>query len=316
MYKLFIKTITPLHIAGQEQMILNLDYVMSAGRVAILNRLQTAKYLAENKVFDFNKNYSYTQVSDAIKNQTENFPEEVYSRKLSVSDEFAKYLKSPGRDGQMLIGDFMYNGRSYYIPASSVKGALLTPLGLSELGIDVKNPRIEDRFVIADSEPLAAANFIVMRTENRPPSVNIVCIKPNLEFDLMIKRAGKLDIANVTTLCNDYSKKQIDLALDSIIPFKGKNKFGSPKGANLFEEALMTASSYKTKPGEFLLNIGFGGGSWFKVEKDRVPKFKSKSPSEKRRGNDEPAHTSVEFDISGRMTHIGWCVCRFEEVKE
>lgn len=316
MYKLFIKTLTPLHIAGQEQMILNLDYVMSAEKVAILNRLQTAKYLAENKVFDFNKNYSYTQVSDAIKNQTENFPEEVYSRKLSVSDEFAKYLKSPGRDGQMLIGDFMYNGRSYYIPASSVKGALLTPLGLSELGIDVKNPLIKDKFVIADSEPLSATNFTVLRTMNRPPSVNIVCIKPNLEFDLMIKRSGNLDFANVTTLCNDYSKKQIDLALDSILPFKGKNKFGAPKGANLFEDALITASNYKTKPGEFLLNIGFGGGSWFKVEQGIVPKFKSKSPSDKRRGNDEPAHTSVEFDISGRMTHIGWCVCRFEEVKE
>jgi hypothetical protein len=314
MYKLFIKTITPLHIAGQEQMILNLDYVMSDGKVGILNRLQTAKHLAENKVFDFNKNYTYTQVSDAIKNQADSFPESVYSRKLTVSDEFAKYLKSPGRDGQMLIGDFISNGRSYYIPASSVKGALLTPLGLSQLGIDVKNPLIKERFVIADSEPLSASNFKVLRTMNRPPSVNIVCIKPNLEFDLMIKRIGTLDIANVVTKCNDYSKNQIDLALDNLPLYKGKNKFGSPKGANLFEDALLTASNYKPQPGEFLLNIGFGGGSWFKVEQGIVPKFKSKSPSDKRRGKDEPAHTSVEFDISGNMTHIGWCVCRFEEV--
>ncbi|MCC6548475.1 MAG: hypothetical protein IT279_00245, partial [Ignavibacteriaceae bacterium] len=47
MYKLLIKTITPLHIAGQEQMILNLDYIMSDGKVGVLSRLQTAKYLAE-----------------------------------------------------------------------------------------------------------------------------------------------------------------------------------------------------------------------------------------------------------------------------
>lgn len=316
MYKLILKTITPVHIAGQEQLVLNLDYIMTGGKAGILNRYETAKYLSANKVFDFNKNYTYTEISGEISKRSGNFPDSVYSRKIAVSDEFAKYLKSPGRDGQMLVGDFISNGRSYYIPASSVKGALLTALSLDQLGIDVKNPTIDDKFVMADSEPLSAANFVVMRTMNRPPSVNLVCLNRNLEFELMIRKANGLDVNAAVSECNRYARKQTELALENIPEFKGKNRTGGPKGANLFEDALKTVSEYRTAPGEFLLNLGFGGGSWFKIEKNQVPKFTSKSPNIRRKGRLEPAHTSTEFDISGKPIHIGWCACRFEEVKE
>ncbi|GMU87664.1 MAG: hypothetical protein AMXMBFR48_29050 [Ignavibacteriales bacterium] len=303
MHKLIVKTITPLHIGGNEQLALNLDYIVSNQHVAILNRDELVKYLAKNKVFNFNKNYSYQDVGNIVKSHAEKLPDTAISRKLSMSDGFKEYLGQHRIEGKMHIGEFINDGRNYYLPASSVKGAMLTGLGLKELGINSESPRLKDRFIMTDSDPIPARFFVILRTvEGRPP-INIVCIKQNVEIELLIKRTGLLDIDSTITSCSEYSKEQLMRALEYLRVSKSSKSPFKIGGIENFEEALSSIREYPIKTGEFLMNIGFGGGGWFKVTKGINPTDKGKSPE-----------TSFEFDISGNMTHIGWCVCRFEEV--
>lgn len=305
MYKLIIKTITPLHIGSQEQLALNLNYVVLGQDACILNRSETAKYLANKKVFDFTKNYSYKAVSEVVKKLANELPQTAISRKLGMSDRFKDYLENRQIEGQMQIGDFINDGRSYYLPASSVKGALLTALGLPELGINSKAPLSKNKFVITDSDPIPERFFVILRTlEGRPP-INLVCIKKNLEIELLVKSIGRLDVNRAISGCNEYSAEQLKKALE-YLEFILKSKFPDKiDGIENFVKALTSISQHPIKTGEFLLNIGFGGGGWFKVNRGNKPIDKGKSPQ-----------TSYEFNISGNISHIGWCVCRFEEVKE
>lgn len=177
------------------------------------------------------------------------------------------------------------------------------------LGIKPKAANINDKVVFSDSQFIDQSNFNIFCSNNRPPKVNLMCLKKNVEFSLLMRKWGNLDLKNLRILMEDYSSFQIENALNNLKPFKSIRD--EQKGADIFEMALSNINSVSLSENEYLINIGFGSGSWFKVEKGKIPLFKSKKKG--RDNPDEPAHTSVSFNTQSPL-HIGWCKLKIEEL--
>ncbi len=318
MLKLHFKTLTPLHISNGEQLGYGLDYIQKGNFIHKLNPLKVAQKFAEQKVIDFSKEYSLDDLISLIKEYENSFKEEDSYYIVEADDSFLKYIVNEKAKGRKYFNEFINSNGKFYVPASSVKGALLTALKLDHLGIDNKNPNIDDKFVIYDSDFINSKNLKVYLTNNRPPKVGLLCIKPNTDFYLMVKKHKTLNIDNLKLSLKKYSPKQVKLARNTIKKFKaqvGKR----PKGADIFDDALKNLEEdiKRLKDDEYLINIGFGGGSYFKIYEGVTPhKFDNsrKDPKTKKKiFTKEEAHTTVSFNFGGRTDHIGWCKLKIEE---
>ncbi|HAY32511.1 MAG TPA: hypothetical protein DCY06_00120, partial [Bacteroidetes bacterium] len=217
---------------------------------------------------------------------------------------------NPKSTGQKYVSEFVNSNGKFYIPASSIKGTLLTILNQKSLGIDPNpnNSVITDKVIFSDSEFIDQTNFNIFTSNNRPPKVNLMCLKKGIAFNLNMKKIGQLNVSNFRNKLKEYCKNQMFLALQKIAPFKSESE--QLKGADLMESALNNINNLILADDEYLINLGFGGGSWFKVEKGKTPIFKSKKPG--RNNPDEPAHTTVSFN-SEQPIQIGWCKLKIEE---
>ncbi len=309
MMKFKFKTLTPLHISSGDELGYGLDYVIRYDMFCRLDFFKLSKILAEKKQFDFKKQYSLNEIINLFKESQNYLNKDDYLYRLIIRKDFFELVNNPSAEGQKFVREFVNSNNKFYIPASSIKGALLTILNIEKLGIDPNKAEIKDKFVIRDSDFISYENFVVMLTTNRPPKISLICLKKDVEFEMYVMKNGNLDIKELKNKLKDYSNKQINLAQKSIEKFI--NNRNNNSGANLFYEALQNISSVILEKDEYLLNIGFGGGSWFKVTKGRIPKFKSKS--KKRKGIYEEAHTTVSFRINNNLNHIGWCKFKIEE---
>ncbi|MFQ5531906.1 MAG: hypothetical protein ACE5ES_04785, partial [Candidatus Nanoarchaeia archaeon] len=166
------------------------------------------------------------------------------------------------------------------------------------------------KFVITDSNFIDEDNFVV-HVANRPPSVNLIVLDAGVNFNSSIRKLGNLTIDVLRKKLAKYSFKQRQKAKTFVTKFK--NLEPSPKGAiayyNVLEKILNELN--KLDDEEYLVNIGFGGGSYYKIfDNVPVPKF----PSKKFRNSEEEAHTTFTVQIENEQYQLGWCKLKIEEL--
>lgn len=319
MIKLHFTTITPLHISNGEQLAYGLDYVIKDEfkdefkdeYLCRFNQKRVAEVIAQEKLFDFKNNYNFEKVVSVIEQNADKFRDDDFNYKIFISDEFSDFSKEESRVGQKIVQEFVNSNGKFYIPASSVKGALYTILKrdpkIANLGIKHKEPKIEDKFVMHDSDYLNSEDFIVERAD-RPPQINLIALNINKDFSLKITHKGTLDIKELKSKLEKYSDEQMKKAKKFTDKYK---KYEKTMGgaARYFEMLERMLSEMKTENEEYLINLGFGGGSYYKIyETEEVPKFKN--PGRQKR--EEEAHTTFSVNIDGENYQLGWCRMKIE----
>jgi CRISPR/Cas system CSM-associated protein Csm5 (group 7 of RAMP superfamily) len=312
MVKLKFTTLTPLHISNGEVLDQNFHYKVYNNEVFKIDRNKLAAILAKKEKIDFSQDISTKNIESWISKYQIDIINNSSSYSVQFDNDFKSHLNNPKANGQRGINEFINSNGKFYIPGSSIKGALLTVLNINSLGIEAgENARIQDKFVIRDSEFIEDTNFMVFRTINRPPIISLLCLKPNTTFVIDIHKLGNLSISDLKLGLKNYSITQMKNALEKIIKYKSKT--GRSNGADYFAKALEKPNTIKLENDEFLINIGYGGGSWFKVYEGEIPKFPSKSPKPNRKGKEEEAHTTFSVSINNVLHHIGWCKLKIEE---
>jgi len=309
MITLNFTTVTPLLICNGNELGFELDYIVKNDVFCKLNFLKIAGKLKDK--FNFNRDYTLENILSLVHENISLFNNNDYEYKMPITKGFLDHINNERAIGRKFVNEFVNSNGKFYVPGSSIKGALLTALNVNSLGIQAgTNADIKDKFVIRDSEFIDSSNFIIHRTVNRPPALSVQCLKPDITFSLKIMKTGKLEISNLKQKLREYSQTQIELAKKQDLN-NFKSRTDVPKGADLFELAIGYISNITLSKDEYLINIGFGGGSWFKIEKNGVPMFRSKSP--RRRGQWEPAHTTFSVKKNDEYLQLGWCKLKIIE---
>jgi CRISPR/Cas system CSM-associated protein Csm5 (group 7 of RAMP superfamily) len=312
MIKLKFQTVSPLHISNGNELEIGLDYVIKNNMFCKTDMVKFASILSGRKIFDFGRKegYSLSEILKIIEKTGDFFNNNDYEYRLNIRTDFYELITNERAEGRKFVREFINSNGKFYIPASSVKGAILTILNENSLGIQPGiDANIKDKFVMPDSEIIPSDNFVVMLSNNRPPSTSLICLRKDKTFEMKILKEGSLNLNKFREALINYTDEQITTAKSKIKGFiDGKDL---TKGAGLFFDTLETISNITLEKEEYLINIGFGGGSWFKVFKGIIPKFKSKNPNNK--GNDEEAHTSISFKMKNENYHIGWCKLKIIE---
>lgn len=309
MLKLHFETLTPLHISNGNELAYGLEYTLRNNVFRKFNFARISSILASGNAFDFSKNISVRDIEKIIDDNFNKYSQDDFFYKIKIHPKFYELTRNSRATGQKFVQEFINSNGKFYVPGSTIKGALLSVLKYDHLGINNDDSgKIEQKFVIRDSENIEQDNFIVYTTENRPPSVNLMCMKAGIKFDVDILKMGILKKDYLIEKLRTYSKKQINLAVSNLQPYKGRD--GREKGADIFEKGLESILGYNLNENEYLINLGFGGGSWFKAYENIVPKFPSKSRA--RRNQPEPAHTSFSVFLKNQTIHIGWCKIKID----
>jgi CRISPR/Cas system CSM-associated protein Csm5 (group 7 of RAMP superfamily) len=278
--------------------------------------IKVSRILAEEKVFDFQKDYDIEEVRAIVHSRKDNLAEKSALYSISVSQKYLDHLHSDNLIGNTYIQEFINSAGKFYIPASSVKGALLTALNMEYLGIKeirekkaiVKRADIKDKFVIHDSGYLSEDSFVIYRSGLGRPPLNFMCLDCGMEFSLSIPKLGKLSLQELKERLSTYYPAQIKKARDNVRKYYSEeNPYA---GANVFLELLDEISKYKLAEDEYLINLGFGGGNWFKLgEKAIPPKFYNEKTRTK-----EEAHTTYALLDEDTISQLGWCTLKIEEM--
>jgi CRISPR/Cas system CSM-associated protein Csm5 (group 7 of RAMP superfamily) len=313
MYKFKFTTLTPLHISNGENLDQNFHYTVFRDEFYRIDQNKFAILLAKKEKIDFTKEVNLATIENWVKKYQLDIVDNASSYSVAFDDNFKFHLSNPRAQGRRQVIEFINSNGKFYIPASSIKGALLTVLGLETSGIQAgQNANVKDKVVFHDSEFIDYKKFKIYRTENRPPANNLICLIPGTKFEMIMQKNGNISIADLKSKLSNYSSTQIELALENIVKFKSRKD--QLKGADHFEKALEEIDRMKFRNDEYLINIGYGGGSWFKVFENTIPKFKSKSPSPRRKGKMEEAHTTFSVLIKNTLHHLGWCKLEIEKI--
>lgn len=307
MIKLKFRTITPLHISNGDEIAQNLHYIVNGKQIFVIDTLKASYYLAKNKIFDFSKSYTLENIRSIIDKRKNELAEFAANYSIKMESEFEKYLQHENRVGRTYIHEFINVNGKYYIPASSIKGALLTVLHKSSLGINPQNALINDKFVIHDSDYLDSNFLKIFRTISGRPPINIMCLTPNTDFGITIQKINPDIIPELRKKLESYSIEQISKAKKNIKEYIDPEKGDS--GANIFNNLLTDILETRIDSDEYLINLGFGGGSWFKIFSDASPpKFLNRKTR-----RDEKAHTTFGITEEDKQYHLGWCKLKIEE---
>lgn len=306
MYNLKFQTITPLHISNGEQLAHNLEYVMKDGELCKFNRNSFPLRLSELKLFKYDRNYRVKDIQKLISENSNNFLDSDFEYKITQTPSFKNYLSRVNHDGQSEVVEFINSNGKFYIPASSVKGAILTILRKESLGISIgSDADIKQKFVFTDSEEIPASDFLIVHSLSRPPNISLIVLKRNIKFNLLIKKIGELDIELLKKNSSDFALKQINLAQSRIIHYS--SKYDNDEGTPLMIKSLKYVEDYIKKNNGYYINIGFGGTSWFKI-------FKG-IPDQKDRGQKIIIpHTAFTIDSDDGPLPLGWCKFEIEKI--
>lgn len=310
MYKFNFTTITPLHISNGEELYQNFNYTAYRGDIYKINHIKFSRMIAKIENVDFTSDIGIKLIESWFKKHQLSIIDDAFIYSVKIHETFNAHLENQRAIGRRQIIEFINSNGKFYIPASSVKGALLTSLGETSLGINHQDPHIEDRVVFYDSEELNSENFSVYRTENRPPENNLICLDPGVTFSLLMRKNGKFDKSNFLKKLKSYTDTQLENLNREVAKFTSK-RTGKLRKADLFLRSIEEINTLAAND-ETIINIGYGGGSWFKISEGHIPKFKSKLPN--KRNVLEPAHSSYSFTIDRELAHIGWCKLELEEL--
>lgn len=310
MYKFNFTTITPLHISNGEELYQNFNYTAYRGDIYKINHLKFSQIVAKSENVDFTSDIGIEVIESWVKKYQLTIIDEATKYNVKIHETFNAHLENKRAVGRRQIIEFINSNGKFYVPASSVKGAILTPLGEPSLGIKHQEPQIADRVVFNDSEELNSENFSVYRTENRPPENNLICLDPGVSFSLLMRKKGNFDKISFLKKLKSYTDTQLENLNHEVAKFTSK-RTGKLRKADLFLRSIEEINKLATN-NENIINIGYGGGSWFKITEGQIPKFKSKLPD--KRNVLEAAHSSYSFTIDRELTHIGWCKLEIEEL--
>ena len=309
MYKFIFTTITPLHISNGEVLDQNFHYATYGEEFFKIDHLKFSKIIAKKENINFDSDINTRVIESWVKKHLFDLFDNAKAYSIKINRSFKNHLENQGATGRRQVIEFINSNNSFYVPASSIKGALLTPLGETSLGINPQDPHIKDRVVFYDSDKIESSKFSVYRTENRPPENNLICMDPNVSFTLTMNKHGKFNKDDFLKKLKAYTVLQLENLEREVSKFKSK-RVGKLSKADLFLRAIENIRTLSAK-GETIINIGYGGGSWFKINGGEIPKFKSKKPGKK---IDEPAHSTFSFLINGEYSHIGWCKLEIEDI--
>lgn len=310
MYKFNFTTVTPLHISNGEVLDQNFHYTAYRGDIYKIDHLKFAKLIAKKEKVDFTSDITTKVIEGWVKKHQLTIIDDAVSYSVKIHETFQAHLDNQRALGRRQIIEFINSNGNFYIPASSIKGALLTPLGINSLGINPLDPKIGDRVVFYDTETIPSKYFSVYRTENRPPENNLICLDPGVKFSLTMQKKGMFDKDVFFQKLRSYTDTQLENLNREVAKFKSQRS-GKLRKADLFLRAIEEINTLAVK-GETIINIGYGGGSWFKISEGKIPRFKSKIPQKKH--IEEPAHSSYSFTINRELVHIGWCKLEIEEL--
>lgn len=295
MLKIKFTTISPLHISNGNDIVYNIDYIIKDDRINKLDIDKVSKLYAEKRIFDFTHSYDYKEIAKIIGGKKDILTNDCFAYEVECNEAFMEFAKNPRSEGKKIYREFINCNNRFYIPGSSIKGSLLTIIGEESLGINPNYPKIENKFVIRDSAPLSSKDMMVYRWR-RPPEINMLCVKPGVEFIMEIPHPGLLDFSELQKKLAKYSKMQITAAIKNMDDFIEKNP-DRGQNATKFSDALSEIQDY-----EGIINIGFGGGGWFKIKAGQNP------PEHKNKNQQlEISHTSYISEEKLPIRHIGWC---------
>lgn len=310
MYRFKFTTLSPLHISNGEKIDQNFHYTVYRDELYKIDHKKFAKLLADKEKIDFTTDINTRTFENWVRKYQLNIIDDAALYSVKVHSNFNSHLKNNRADGRRQVIEFINSNGKFYIPASSIKGALITSYGLNSLGINPSDAKIEDKVVFHDSEEINSNNFSVYRTENRPPENNMICLDPDVSFSLNMTKKGIFDKNTFINKLKSYTEIQLENLNKVVAKFKSK-KLGKLSKADLFLRSIENIN-YLSNKGETIINLGFGGGSWFKINGGNIPKFESKVPG--KRNEEEPAHSSFSFTINRELVHIGWCKLEIEEL--
>ncbi len=314
MIKLKFITITPMHIGNGIELDKGLSYFVREKKMFKYNSVKAAKLFTENRLFDANTNLSAHEMSRTIIRNNKLISREHCDYLLECSPGFNDYYWNSGNTGKLYVHEFINSNGKAYVPGSSVKGVLLTILGLEKLGIDSDNANIDDRFVILDSVPFDNNELYVEKFSRSDIPVNLICVKPYIRFSLEVRKCGRFDKKGFIRKANEYCQEQIDCAITGISKFKSSD--GKTRSPDSYLEVIYKIRNefHNLKENETLINLGFGGSAWFKVNKGITPLFTPRKRVPGRDKKKEEAHTTYTTTIDKDISHIGWCKLRLEEI--
>lgn len=305
MLELHFKTITPLFIGNGEVLEEDFHYKKTESELKKYNQINLIADLAKNNIINFEDDKTVETLTEKISKQAYE-QESFFDYTVGLDTSFTCYIANNDQNGKNAVNEFINENGRFYIPGSTIKGCLITVLDLEKSEDDtaetgcpsnvsvleyVNDESPKRKFIIRDSEPLSSDKFEVIHYE-RPVYQNFIALKAGTEFVIEIPKHGIVEKKVLEDGIKAYFKSQIILAKNQLDKYEKKHKKYLP-----FLAALV---KIEEKQDPLLINIGFGGGSWFKIKKGKIPKFNKK-------GRNEIPITTYYYGESPNLIHIGWC---------
>jgi CRISPR/Cas system CSM-associated protein Csm5 (group 7 of RAMP superfamily) len=298
MLKLHFKTLTPLFIGSGDVLERDFHYKIDDVDFRKYNESRLVADLASKNVIDFNREQSAENLKQRIIEGNYS-DDKFFDYTVGMAQSFYSYItghETPGKDS---VQEFINENGKFYIPGSSVKGALCTTLGFDKLGII---DSIAEKFVIQDCVDLSYDDFLVFHFD-RPPYVNLLALQNGIQFTTVIPESNGINKKLIEERVGTYFKNQISKSIAELKNYKEKNNREDFPILELFENLKTNHSN------DVIINLGFGGGSWFKISKGEIPKFQKENADEP----EIPTTTYHYTNKSGNLVHIGWCKMEVEE---
>lgn len=284
MLTLKFKAITPVFIGSGEVLEQGFHYTVKNEKFLKYSEKVVIAYLADHESFDLiNSGKSTVDIlKKKIAEISPNTPD-LFEYGIALSTAMKDYFAEDGaKAGKNSVREFINSNGNFYIPGSTIKGCLNTLFEPEKL----RTNSINGRFLIYDSDPLSNEKFEVDEFEWFPYQSFIV-LKKDSEFTISIPKSGFITKTNLEERIRSYFESQVKNAKIKL----SENAENNQKNLTELDKFLKDNKDYN----QMLVNLGYGGGSWFKMNKGESPTISAKKGE------------------SLYKIHIGWCSVEVEE---
>ena len=286
-YQVEATCLTPVHISSGDE-IKSWEYIVTDDKT--FYRLDLFAFFKKiidknpDKVWALLEEGNLIKIRNFIYSQREKLSgilEKTYLYKNKVSDKFYELYEKNISDqqkheesNQLIIKEFIRSNNEPFIPGSSIKGALRTALENS----GYKEENFYRKFQVKDSN-FFTENAVNVEVIDRANSVDdqVELIPSGEKFNFKIKIDKRLDNFTASKLrkkVNNFMKEKISKYEKNLIQFKklAKKEDDSDKVEQLADlQNKLSTLKNETEGKQMLLNLGFGGGYWYKSLKERHP---------------------------------------------